>query len=115
MGKKIAITIIVLLIVCAGIYFRAGLASIAGLIAVALFSNKRKPVDGTKADADRQAADAERANRAAVGGMDIVSQSGEGIRESGERLVETGDGLVESSQSIIDELRKCDETANNNP
>ena len=115
MGKKIALGIILILIVCAGIYFRAGIASVvAGLLVIAGFSDKRKSDNPSIPAADRQAADAERANREAVGSMDSVSRDGEGIRESGRNLVETGSRLVESSQSLIDELRKQDEGANTN-
>lgn len=115
MGKKIALGIILVLIVCAGIYFRAGIASVvSGLLALAVFSDKRKPADNSKSDADRQAADAERANREAVGSMDSVLRDGDGLRNAGQRLVEQGDRLVESSQSLIDELRKQDADANKN-
>lgn len=110
----VGVLVLLVLVLLAPYGIRVNLAAIGGIIIAGFagISRRGKPVNDTRADADRKERDAERENREAVGSMDSVLRDGEGLRVTGEQLVRDGERLVGESQSLIDELRKGDAGAN---
>lgn len=106
----VGVLVLLVLVLLSPYGIRVNLAAIGGIIIAGFagVSRRGKPVDDTRADADKRALELERENREAVGSMDSVLRDGEGLRVTGQRLVRDGERLVGESQNLIDELRAAD-------